>query len=358
MNLHTSHPGHDGHRRRLLGGGAATALSMSFPLLGCAGGGGGETVEADDLRSAPVRIDTDTDPSRGVFYGLFREAALTDVVTEGTADYRMKPAAAMWFTRFGSPFPESAIRYLSQQGIAAQVTWEPWGDRDQAIPLADIVAGKWDAYLAEYGAAAAKLDVPFMLRWGHEFNGDWYPWSTAKNGMTTPLFVQAYRRVVERMRAAGATKVQWVWCFNNESTPQAAWNAPKLAWPGEDVVDWVGVDGYNFGTSQSWSRWTSFRDVFERALATAAEIAPSKPVILSEMASSESGGNKAAWIAQMFADLEKMPTVRAFTWFDIVKETSWAITSSEAAWSATVRALRSPHVRGNGAALLSIAGAR
>ena len=30
----------------------------------------------------------------------------------------------------------------------------------------------------------------------------------------------------------------------------------------------------------------------------------------------------------------------------------------EAAWSATVRALRSPHVRGNGAALLSIAGTR
>ena len=136
MNPHT--PFHDGHRRRLLGG--AAALSMGLPLLGCAGGG--ETADNDPLRSLPVRIDTSTDPSHGVFFGLFREAALTDVVVEGQADYRMKPAAAMWFTRFGAPFPESAVRYLAQQGIAAQITWEPWGDRDQAIPLADIAAGK------------------------------------------------------------------------------------------------------------------------------------------------------------------------------------------------------------------------
>lgn len=347
----------DSARRQLLAGGAATALALALPLGACAGGGG-SAPNTEDVSSLPVRVDTNTSAQQGVFFGLFKEAALTEVVTDCQNDYRIKPASAMWFTRFGSPFPESAIRYLAQQGIAAQVTWEPWAERNEAIPLADIVAGKWDAYLAEYGAAAAALDLPFMLRWGHEFNGDWYPWCTVRQGQSTDLYVKAYRRVVERMRAAGATKVQWVWCFNNESTPAGAWNAPKLAWPGDDVVDWVGIDGYNFGTSQSWSRWTPFRDVFGNALAAAADIAPRKPVILAEMASSENGGDKAAWITQMFADLATLPQVRAFTWFDLMKETSWAITSSEAAWAAMAKGLRGDHIRGNGAALLSIASPR
>jgi hypothetical protein len=53
-----------------------------------------------------------------------------------------------------------------------------------------------------------------------------------------------------------------------------------------------------------------------------------------------------------------MPSVRAFTWFDIVKETSWALTSSEASWLAAIHALRQPHIRGNGAALLAVAASR
>jgi hypothetical protein len=72
------------------------------------------------------------------------------------------------------------------------------------------------------------------------------------------------------------------------------------------------------------------------------------------MASSEAGGDKAAWIQAMFAQLPHWPQVRAFTWFDIIKETSWAITSSEAAWDAMVAGLRSDYVRGNGQALLAV----
>lgn len=343
-------------RRRLLAAGGATALgTAAWPMAGCSTATTTASTPGDPSEPLPIRIDTDPGASRGVFFGVFREAGVMDVVDSAQEDYRFKPAAAMWFTRFGAPFPESAVRYLAEQGMAAQVTWEPWGARDEAIPLADIVAGKWDAYLAEYGAAAARLNLPFMLRWGHEFNGDWYPWGMARNGQSAALYVKAYRRVVERVRAAGASQVQWVWCFNNQSTPQAPWNDPALAWPGADVVDWVGIDGYNFGVSQPWSRWTPFREVFENALATAARIAPDKPVILAEMASSEAGGDKAAWIQSMFAQLPQWPQVRAFTWFDIIKETSWALTSSEAAWDAMVAGLRSEHVRGNGRALLAVA---
>jgi hypothetical protein len=342
-----------------------TGLGALGALGGLSACGSTATQDRSQLLEAalalPVLADDSRDPASGVFFGIFRESPLTDVVSDATADLRRKPAAAMWFTRFGSVFPESQIRFLAAEGLAAQVTWEPWGSHDEAIPLDDINAGRWDSYLDTWGAAAATLDMPFMLRFGHEFNGDWYPWSLARNGRdagAAKAYASAFRRVVTRLRAAGARRVQHVWCYNHNSQPPESWNDPRAAYPGDDFVDWIGIDGYNFGTSQSWSRWTAFRDVFANAVALASEISPRKPIVLAEMGCSETGGDKAEWIARMAADFARMPSVRAFTWFDIVKETSWALTSSEASWLAAIHALRQPHIRGNGAALLAVAAAR
>ncbi len=337
----------DLRRRQWLG--AAAACGLAWPSLARA-----EASPIDSALKQPILADADSRSDKGVFFGVFREAALTDLVEESQADLRFKPASAMWFTRFGSVFPQDQIRYLAALGIAAQVTWEPWGAHGEPIPLQHIVDGRWDAYIDDYGRAAAALGLPFFLRWGHEFNGDWYPWCVVNNERRPELYRQAYRRVVERMRAAGANNVRWVWCFNNDDKPAAAWNDPRRAYPGDDVVDWIGIDGYNFGTSQSWSRWLSFADVFASALRTAEAIAPRKPVLLAELGCSETGGDKAAWLAHMFADLQRLPAVRAITWFDTIKETSWALSSSEASWMAAIQGLRRPGMRGNGPALLAI----
>lgn len=347
---------HNLMRRRVLRGLAGLGALGSFAACGGGGGGGDNAPDALDAALAqPVLTDTNTSPTGGVFFGVFREAALTEFVPAATADLRRKPAAAMWFTRFGSNFPTTQIQYLAGQGLAAQVTWEPWGAHDEAIALADINAGNWDTYIDSWGAAAAALDLPFMLRFGHEFNGNWYPWSLAKNGQDGNAYKAAFRRVVTRLRAAGAHKIRHVWCFNNESTPAQSWNDPRNAYPGDDVVDWIGIDGYNFGTSQTWSRWTSFRDVFRSAVEMASQIAPTKPVILAEMGCSETGGDKATWITQMATELAQMPSVRAFTWFDTMKETSWQLTSSDASWLAAIQLLHQPRIRGNAAALLAVA---
>jgi hypothetical protein len=347
---------HDSTRRILLRG--LTGLSALGSFAACSSTAPDRTPALDAALALPVLADDSPDPSSGVFFGIFRENALTDVVNDATADLRRPPAAAMWFTRFGAAFPESQIRFLAAKGMAAQVTWEPWGPHDEAISLADINAGRWDAYIDSWGAAAAQLDLPFMLRFGHEFNGDWYPWSLARNDHLGSAYASAFRRVVTRLRAAGARRVQHVWCFNHNSQPAEPWNDPRTAYPGDDVVDWIGIDGYNFGTSQSWSRWTAFRDVFANAVALANGLAPRKPIVLAEMGCSETGGDKADWIARMAADFTRMPSVRAFTWFDIVKETSWSLTSSDASWLAAIHALRQPHIRSNGAALLAVAASR
>ncbi|TVR96193.1 MAG: hypothetical protein EA416_01305, partial [Trueperaceae bacterium] len=64
-------------------------------------------------------------------------------------------------------------------------------------------------------------------------------------------------------------------------------------------------------------------------------------VWLAEIASSEEGGDKAAWIHDMFAS-EAFARLEAIVWFDEHKEADWRITSSPAA-EAAFRAALAPH---------------
>ena len=59
--------------------------------------------------------------------------------------------------------------------------------------------------------------------------------------------------------------------------------------------------------------------------------------MICEIASAERGGDKAAWIAEMDAQLRgRFSKVRAVVWFDTNKETDWRVDSS----AASLRAFR------------------
>ena len=84
---------------------------------------------------------------------------------------------------------------------------------------------------------------PLMLRFAHEMNGDWYPWSEGVNGNGAGQYVAAYRRVVTLFRSVGATNVTWVW------SPNVAYpgSVPlSRLFPGDGYVDRTGLDGYNW----------------------------------------------------------------------------------------------------------------
>jgi hypothetical protein len=82
--------------------------------------------------------------------------------------------------------------------------------------------------------------------------------------------------------------------------------------PGNAYVDWAALDGNNWGTIQSWARWTSFADVFGPSYDPLARMT-NKPIIIAELGCAEAGGDKAAWIRQGFLQEvpSKLPRVRA-----------------------------------------------
>jgi hypothetical protein len=77
-----------------------------------------------------------------------------------------------------------------------------------------------------------------IVRPGWEPNGDWYPWSAAGRAAD---YVSCFRHVVTAMRAVPGQRLRFSWDVTAGPTPMDA----TLAWPGRDVVDYVGVDAYD-----------------------------------------------------------------------------------------------------------------
>ena len=66
---------------------------------------------------------------------------------------------------------------------------------------------------------------------------------------------------------------------------------PEAFWPGEAYVDWVAVDGYNWGASRTWSTWRSPESTLGPMVARLRALAPAKPVAVTETASTSAAAD-------------------------------------------------------------------
>lgn len=244
-------------------------------------------------------------------------------------------------------FDSGAADRIAASGAVPMVTWLPCrdgelGPEQPAFSLRRIADGAFDEHIRGWAAGAAAWGEPLVLRFAPEMNGSWNPWSAGVNGNTARDYVLAWRHVHDLFDRAGAANVEWAWSPNVVMS-----GSPSLAslFPGDRYVDWVGVDGYNWGSSRSGSRWQSFAQVFGPTL-TEVRALTRKPLMLAEVGSAEEGGNKAAWLEDFFAQLRQNPDIRAFVWFDFEKEADWRVRSSVASAQAFAAGLDSARVRG------------
>lgn len=263
------------------------------------------------------------------------------------------PAIVMWYqdwaTAGNSAFDPVKMDAVANRGAMPMITWEPWdpaaGVNQPAYRLGAITSGAHDDFVRQWARAAAGWRRPLYLKFAHEMNGDWYPWAANANGNSAAQYSAMWKHVRAIFLQEGATNVRWVW------SPNVMYNGSTSftqIYPGDAAVDWVGLDGYNFGTSQSWSRWTTFADLFGPSYDAIAQMTR-KPMLIGEMGSSELGGDKAAWITQgLLSDVPKrFPRLHAIIWFDANKETDWRVNSSSASLAAFSAAAKSPTYGGH-----------
>jgi hypothetical protein len=239
------------------------------------------------------------------------------------------------------PFMPSLFEAVRQRGYISLFTWASWdgnagGSTNQPnFALGTIINGNHDSYITSWASAAKNWGHPLFLRLDWEMNGSWYPWSEKVNGNSSGQYVQAWRHVHDLFTQVGATNVTWVWCPNTE------WSTSiplEQLYPGDSYVDWTCIDGYNYNQP-----WLSFAQIFSQTYNHILQIAPSKPLLLAETSSTESGGSKAAWITDALATQIPLnfPRLGAVVWMNWNTDgMDWVIESSESAQAAFASAIQ------------------
>jgi endoglucanase len=209
---------------------------------------------------------------------------------------------------------------------------------DTTFPGFDAVNnGSQDAYIHSFAQRLKSYAKPLFFRPWYEMNGDWFPWDGTHNNTAGAYdgpakLVQAWKRVHDIFVQEGATNVAWVWSPDAEDNPSAAWNHWANYYPGDAYVDWVGIDGYNWGTTQSWSSWQSFASIFA---AVYADYATTKPIMVAETSSCDLGGDKGQWIAGASSSIKsQFPALKAVVWFDSNRNCNWRVDSSQSSLDA------------------------
>ena len=268
-------------------------------------------------------------------------------------------------------FPSEQVNLIVSYGATPLLYWSPWDvpyeekHGPDKFSLTEIIAGKWDDYIDRWADQAAKVPGQFFVSFACEMNGTWFPWSgwfygkgprdpvpPKKPGSPSPspspspssaavakltgsddgpenswfgkgdiknpatwegpeTFKKAWRHVVDRVRARGATNVLWVFQPNNYSDPPGyiSWNQPAAYYPGPNYVDWLGLSVYGKQTNnQEDDQWCGFASLLEWPYAEMCALDPKKPIMLAEWGVAEShrpNEDKGAWIAEAFASMSR-----------------------------------------------------
>jgi hypothetical protein len=248
-----------------------------------------------------------------------------------------RPDILLLFRNLTGPLLYSSeISSFRAHGVTPMVTLEPYTS-DGVASFSEIAGGGYDEYFRREADQVRGLGITVMLRFAHEMNLPSSDWGPGKAGNTPSSYVEAWRHIVTVFRQEGADNVKWVWAPNVDYGGRPF----TQYFPGDEWVDYVALDGYNWGATEGES-WETFSKTFSSSYATITALS-AKPVIIAETASSESGGNKAAWIEDTFFRTipEQMPRVAAVVWFNDAKERDWRVNSSQASLDAYRRVVAS-----------------
>jgi beta-mannanase len=188
---------------------------------------------------------------------------------------------------------------------------------------ANVAAGKLDARIDAFAARVkATLPEKFFLVLNHEPEDDVR--TDAASGMTAKHFAASYRHVIKRLKAKGLSNmVNVVAYMGNEKWMAQPWWADL--YPGDDVVDWIGLDSY-VSSELNYYHAGVFADLLDRRAkggegfySWATTKHASKPLMVAEWGAYHRIGkvvNKAKQFNSVLPELAKRPKVKAIVYFD------------------------------------------
>jgi mannan endo-1,4-beta-mannosidase len=309
--------------------------------------GVGRTSNIRDIRPRPLAPPVPTtqpDPVDPLFFGVATPSGPHNFaeLDSFVAAAGRKPHVFMFSQDWTSgSFRPELFDAIVRRRMMPMISWEPRDHRVQEgfgspakdqpeYTLSRIVDGEWDDYIRQSARQLRSLRYPVSIRFAQQMNGDWFPWSEKVNGNHAGQYVAAWRHIRNIFDQEGASNVTWVWSPNVCYTGSASL---QDLYPGDQFVDWIGIDGYNGGAALPWGGWQSPDQLY---LPTVRELRTitKKPLVLTEVASTEVGGSKADWIKDLFSMLERERDIIGFIWVEAQREADWRVVSSPGARTA------------------------
>jgi mannan endo-1,4-beta-mannosidase len=209
-----------------------------------------------------------------------------------------QPNLLGYFSGWAEPFDTSFAETLHKHHVIPLVQINPTD-----ATIADIPKGTYDGYLRSYAASVRNYRHNVVIGFGQEMNASWYSWGYRNVPAST--FVAAWRHIVTLFRDEGAKNVTWLWTIQVDGPgtgPIASW------WPGASYVDWVGLDGFYYRPTDT------FTSVFGKTI-NQVQTLTTRPILLSETAVGPDTGNVYAKILDLFQGLNK-DGLLGLVWFD------------------------------------------
>ena len=268
-------------------------------------------------------------------------------LSDAARDIGVKPEIIVFFVQWPEKyeagkryFPGETFDLIWQSGAVPCLTWEPMliqAGQEKAVLVGDILSGRYDDYLMAFARQSVRWPHPFIIRFAHEMNLDRYHWGTEKKdyGPQSPaIYREIFTYIVRFFRICGADNTIWCFCPNVDSVPdtgkdpQNNWNTVDKYYPGDDIIDLLGLDGYNFTATGVADPGRSFKSIFTRPVQCLQTIAPRKPLLVFETASPRSSGDRRPWLQDMLLSAQ-LWNLKGFVWFQVKKEMDWRLLEGE-----------------------------
>jgi mannan endo-1,4-beta-mannosidase len=311
---------------------APSATSGSGSGSGGPAGSGGSVAQqaAPTAPAKTLSIAALTHPD-GKYFGIEANGSPDSLtpVQEVAASVGRNPNLLGQYLEWKRPFDQAAAARATSYGALYYMAWEPFG-----TTVASIADGASDAYVRGVARSVAAFHAPVAISFGHEMNGNWYPWGTTQ--ATAAQFVAAWRHIHDLFAAAGANNVIWVWNPNIVNPMPDVELAPY--WPGSAYVNWVGITGY-FATTGPHT----FAGVYGPTLAEVRKFT-SEPVIIAETAV-ETGGDEVESVRNLIGGVKANGDVLGFIWFDYDKAgVDWTLGDRPIARAAVASGIAGMHL--------------
>jgi hypothetical protein len=288
----------------------------------------------------PIQIAPDSHLGAPLGNRFFGAALTGNGLPAWNAATDVRPGLLMSFEQwYNRQMPTEKLAEDQAVGIHAEMfTWEPWKPKPaKSTPAVqekvqpgltnwDIAHGKLDRYIRTWARDVARYPkITVYIRYAHEMNGNWYPWSHNPR-----QYVQAWRHIVRIFRHLNVTNARFVWSVSaGEGIPRHKWKPHMLAyWPGRAYVNDVGITMINFGGSGHTHPVSEFAPRINEMHRLF-----SKPVMLTEVDTQQTG--RIQWMRDLASYAARTRWLKAVVWSQLFSRGSANMSTGIMWWQIT-----------------------